>query len=76
MATPLPIPRTESGSTVHDGRFYIMGGIGAWEETLNSFSSYDPVSALRSGNGIQPRVSRGRDQESTTRNSKTGKPLV
>ncbi len=45
MATPLPIPRTESGSTVHDGRFYIMGGIGAWGETLSSFSSYDPVSA-------------------------------
>ena len=40
----LPTPRTESGSTVDDGRFYVAGGIDAWDRTLTSFLQYDPVS--------------------------------
>ena len=40
----LPTPRTDSGSTVDDGRFYVAGGIDAWGRTLASFLQYDPVS--------------------------------
>lgn len=42
LAPALPIPRTESGSTVLDGKFYVVGGLGAWAETLTSFMMYDP----------------------------------
>lgn len=39
----LPIPRTESGSTVCQGKIVIAGGINSFAQTLTSVQIYDPV---------------------------------
>ena len=42
LAKPVPVPRTESGGTVLNGRFYLVGGLGARGQTLTSFMEFDP----------------------------------
>ncbi len=39
----LPVIRTEAGGTVWNERFYIVGGIGPWAQTLTSFMEFDPA---------------------------------
>lgn len=41
LARPLPVIRTESGGTVWNDRFYIVGGIDSWARTMTSFMEYD-----------------------------------
>lgn len=42
LASELPVPRTESGGTAYDGKFYILGGIDNLMQTMTSFMVYDP----------------------------------
>lgn len=44
LGASLPVPRTESGGTVCDGKFYLAGGLDAFGRTLSSFMAYDPAS--------------------------------
>jgi len=43
LSAELPIPRTESGGTVCNGKFVVIGGIDAFAQTLTSVLIYDPV---------------------------------
>ncbi len=39
----LPVPRTESGGTVCNGKMVVLGGIDAFAQTLTSVMIYDPA---------------------------------
>ncbi|MBN8705684.1 MAG: hypothetical protein J0L62_07390 [Bacteroidetes bacterium] len=42
LSAELPLPRTESGGTVCNGKFVVIGGINAFAQTLTSVMIYDP----------------------------------
>lgn len=43
LSAELPLPRTESGGTVCNGKFVVIGGINGFAQTISSVMIYDPV---------------------------------